>query len=592
MTERVIRGHLGPVWDDDFKYLPYRKQPVSPEEVLNWRSQGYDFVKSFTGTMYDNSQPMPKWIRAIEGAFGLYKQTYTFYRMSTLEIMPTHSDHFRTYCKLNDVDYDDVWRAVLMLEDWKPGHYFELNGVGYVNWKSGDWFMWQGDIPHAASNIGIEDRYTLQITGTTIYTGQLNDLFCLHVPNVRMRGEMSHPHMRHTVLPKLKPGMNPVMFYMDNSRIKKLETIEHTPEGIEQLNERGLSIYLYEPICSYKEGATPKYEYGTKHTQGFYSEFSHDINPSDLRAEELDSILEYVKKWNLNNVIVHTGDYDIEKWYPHYTSHVKLITDDLFLKTQVAVQNLDAKPQPEFTKRFLNLNWRFTKHRQLLATYLSQRDAHVSWYFKSPFDVLKQDLFFDLDLWQHTYPEYYETLKRGTDYINETAPLCLDTPAKEAVWINHPHHINMWPSADDYDAGMTPALFNGKRNTLETYYKDIFVDVVNETRFAQPTANFSEKVFQAIQYYKPFIVAGPPRTLEYVRSLGFLTFSEFWDESYDLVDHHGERLAKIFELIDWIENQSIEDLQAMYKSMLLVLEHNKNHYMDYVANPNYNMKKK
>ena len=26
--------------------------------------------------------------------------------------------------------------------------------------------MWQADVPHAASNIGTEDRYTLQITGT------------------------------------------------------------------------------------------------------------------------------------------------------------------------------------------------------------------------------------------------------------------------------------------------------------------------------------------------------------------------------------------------------------------------------------------
>ena len=48
----------------------------------------------------------------------------------------------------------------------EPGHYFEFDGEAVANWKAGDYVMWQADVPHAASNIGTEDRYTLQITGT------------------------------------------------------------------------------------------------------------------------------------------------------------------------------------------------------------------------------------------------------------------------------------------------------------------------------------------------------------------------------------------------------------------------------------------
>jgi hypothetical protein len=40
-----------------------------------------------------------------------------------------------------------------------------MDDQAIVNWRAGDFIMWQGDVPHAASNIGIEDRYTLQITG-------------------------------------------------------------------------------------------------------------------------------------------------------------------------------------------------------------------------------------------------------------------------------------------------------------------------------------------------------------------------------------------------------------------------------------------
>jgi nitrite reductase/ring-hydroxylating ferredoxin subunit len=55
-----------------------------------------------------------------------------------------------------------------MMEDWKPGHYLEVSGKGFVNWGAGDYFMWKNFCPHAAANIGIEDRYTLQITGELI----------------------------------------------------------------------------------------------------------------------------------------------------------------------------------------------------------------------------------------------------------------------------------------------------------------------------------------------------------------------------------------------------------------------------------------
>jgi hypothetical protein len=158
-------GHIDPFWKDDFKYLDYVKQPITDEEVFKWRSQGYDYVKSFTGSMYTNKNVLPSWTYRFKDIFKLKNQTYTFYKMSTLEIMPLHSDHYRTYISIFGAEYDTVCRTVIMLENWKSGHYLEVNGRAYVNWEAGDYFSWTGDCPHAASNIGVEDRYTLQITG-------------------------------------------------------------------------------------------------------------------------------------------------------------------------------------------------------------------------------------------------------------------------------------------------------------------------------------------------------------------------------------------------------------------------------------------
>ena len=158
-------GHILPFWPKDFKDLNYIKQPITDEEVYEWSSQGYSEVKSFTGAMYDNRNPMPNWIKKFDSMFGLKNQTYTFYKMSTLDIMPEHVDHFRTYIRLFNPDTSKIYRVLVMLEDWRPGHYLEINKKGYVNWSAGDYFVWSADTPHAASNIGIDPRYTLQITG-------------------------------------------------------------------------------------------------------------------------------------------------------------------------------------------------------------------------------------------------------------------------------------------------------------------------------------------------------------------------------------------------------------------------------------------
>lgn len=161
-------GHVDPFWDDSFKKFNFVKQPVSPEEIAAWRDLGYleQHVKSFTGWMYDSRNPMPDWVDRFKHILDIKDQTYTIYKMTTCEIMPVHRDHYRTYMRLYGiVDYSEVYRALVFLEDWQPGHYFEIEGHGIINWSAGDYYMWNGDTPHAASNIGVADRYTLQITG-------------------------------------------------------------------------------------------------------------------------------------------------------------------------------------------------------------------------------------------------------------------------------------------------------------------------------------------------------------------------------------------------------------------------------------------
>ena len=159
------KGFVPKIWDDEYKKFDYVRQPITGEEADTWRSQGYTH-ETTTGKMYDSRNPMPDWVNTIANLMNLRNPGFVFYRMDTLDIMPTHVDHFNTYCRVFNKDRKEVRRAIVFLEDWKPGHYFQVDNVGVVNYKAGEYVLWAPDVPHAASNIGVEPRYTLQITRT------------------------------------------------------------------------------------------------------------------------------------------------------------------------------------------------------------------------------------------------------------------------------------------------------------------------------------------------------------------------------------------------------------------------------------------
>jgi hypothetical protein len=64
--------------------------------------------------------------------------------------------------------------------------------------------------------------------------------------------------------------------------------------------------------------------------------------------------------------------------------------------------------------------------------------------------------------------------------------------------------------------------------------------------------------------------------------MGFKTFNEFWDESYDDELDHGERLAKIFKLIDTLFAMSNQEQRDLYDELVPILEHNLQTYQKFI----------
>lgn len=168
-THVVFKYSLDVFWDDEFKKLNYTQEPFNdPVSVNQWVTQGYP--TKFVGAMCDMRNPQPSWnnkfIKHFE-ALGWKDVGTSYYRMATGTILPVHQDLYKKYIELFNLQGKEhtIRRAIVFLEDWKSGHYLELNGIPIVNWYAGTTVEWNYDIPHMAANIGLEDRYTLQITG-------------------------------------------------------------------------------------------------------------------------------------------------------------------------------------------------------------------------------------------------------------------------------------------------------------------------------------------------------------------------------------------------------------------------------------------
>lgn len=162
-------GHTDPWWDESFKKLDFKYLPIKNTfDEDRWRQQGYTGItlNGMIVNMQTLEKNMPDYAVPFLTMFDWKNVSLSYYCQQTLNMFPLHFDSYLTYRKLYNIDDSSkIWRCIVFLEDWKSGHYFEIDGRGFINWKCGDYVVWNNDTPHFAANIGTEPRYTMQITG-------------------------------------------------------------------------------------------------------------------------------------------------------------------------------------------------------------------------------------------------------------------------------------------------------------------------------------------------------------------------------------------------------------------------------------------
>jgi hypothetical protein len=168
-THEIIKYWLQVFWDDEYKRLDYINESFNDRSAADrWMLAGY--ANRFTGDMCDMRSAQPSWNQGFIDIFsgmGWKDVGTSYYRMNTGTVLPTHEDLYVKYIDLYNLHGQEhsIRRAIVFLEDWQSGHYFEGMGVPCINWHAGQVMEWVYDTPHMAANIGPTPRYTLQITG-------------------------------------------------------------------------------------------------------------------------------------------------------------------------------------------------------------------------------------------------------------------------------------------------------------------------------------------------------------------------------------------------------------------------------------------
>jgi hypothetical protein len=109
-------------------------------------------------------------------------------------------------------------------------------------------------------------------------------------------------------------------------------------------------------------------------------------------------------------------------------------------------------------------------------------------------------------------------------------------------------------------------------------YEATDIELVLETLFDDDRLHLTEKSLRPIACGQPFILAGTHGSLEYLRSYGFKTFGDVWDENYDQVEDPEERLIKITNLMKQIANWTPEERSSKMAQANAIADHNRQYF--------------
>jgi hypothetical protein len=117
------------------------------------------------------------------------------------------------------------------------------------------------------------------------------------------------------------------------------------------------------------------------------------------------------------------------------------------------------------------------------------------------------------------------------------------------------------PWAQDYP------IYGMDQDIYEKPYNETNCSIVSETNDNDYDVFMTEKIWKPIIAQQVFIVHGNYLYLQKLREIGFKTFGNYFDESYDLEQDPNKRIDKIVSLCDKIRTKNWQDIYLQTKAL-------------------------
>ena len=215
----------------------------------------------------------------------------------------------------------------------------------------------------------------------------------------------------------------------------------------------------------------------------------------------------------------------------------------------------DRKP---IKKHFVSLSGRPMWYRHYLFYYLYKNNlldkGHVSYLFDNFFKRDPRELFSNMHNWVGN------EMSDGLDADQMYNML----PYKNFIEENKPKSpMELWTTVQD--------IYNESAISIETETY-ISPDLNNN-------AGFTEKALRPLAFGNPFLLIAPGGSLSTLRQIGFETYSNILDESYDTILDDEQRIKSVLAELNRISKLSIDELNSMTNSVADIIEHNQHHML-------------
>jgi hypothetical protein len=289
-------------------------------------------------------------------------------------------------------------------------------------------------------------------------------------------------------------------------------------------------------------------------------------------------------KINIMNSNIHTK---LPNSYPFTFSSLPCPTYDLalcwmdkypdfFPYTDTVVENLKNKKKD---KRYICLNAHYQEHRHYVVYKLFEKKLQDMGYISFTLgqgmnytDMPKKRIIFEWNRFLSDSDYEIKDYDMSIELVDKL-PINLE---REDFWEDYYHFQN--PKLKKYVSKVRPQMMRDPKVVSDTYFC-----IANETLRESDNGNmctFSEKTMLG-WVLQPTIIVGTPGIVKHLKNLGFESYDELFDESYDEIIPTNERLLKVMDEVERVCRMPESELKSIYNDLLPKVRHNQNKLFEY-----------